>query len=128
MFKSRNLLTALFVICAFCLPNKVDAQCNTNISICTPGTVGPFNFNIPGPPVSTCLDFFGPSVSYITLYITQSGPLNLLIDANATTGFIDVAIFNVPAGQDPCVAIQNNANEIGCNYASNAGGCNQFGR
>jgi hypothetical protein len=51
----------------------------------------------------------------------------MLIDANATNGFIDVAVFNVPSGMDPCVAILNNANEIGCNYASNSSGCNQFG-
>jgi hypothetical protein len=103
------------------------SQCNTNTSICDVGTAGPFAFNTPGTPVSTCLDFFGPSVSYITLYITTGGPLEMLIDANATNGFIDVAVFNVPTGIDPCIAIQNNANEIGCNYASNSSGCNQFG-
>ncbi|NRA10902.1 MAG: T9SS type A sorting domain-containing protein [Crocinitomicaceae bacterium] len=109
------------------MPGNLTAQCNTNTSICTPGVAGPFNFNTPGVPVSTCLDFYGPSVSYITLYITQGGPLELLFDGNATSGYIDVAIFNVPVGIDPCIAIQNNVNEIGCNYASNSSGCNQFG-
>lgn len=103
------------------------SQCNTNTSICTVGTAGPFSFNVPGPPVSSCLDFFGPSISYITLNITTGGPLEMLIDGNATTGFIDVAIFNVPYGIDPCIAITDNANEIGCNYASASSGCNQFG-
>ncbi|MCH2223689.1 MAG: T9SS type A sorting domain-containing protein [Crocinitomicaceae bacterium] len=103
------------------------SQCNTNTSICTTGTAGPFGFNTPGTPVSTCLDFFGPSVSYITLHITGGGPLEMLIDGSATTGFIDVSIFNVPPGMDPCTAITDNANEIGCNYASASSGCNQFG-
>ena len=120
----KNALLALQILLMSFLSNS---QCNTNTSICTSGTAGPFAFNTPGTPVSTCLDFFGPSVSYITLHITTGGPLEMLIDANATNGFIDVAVFNVPPGLDPCVAIQNNANEIGCNYASNSSGCNQFG-
>jgi len=120
----RNTFLALQILL---ISFTVNSQCNTNTSICTPGTVGPFNFNIPGTPVSTCLDFFGPSVSYITLHITNGGPLEMLIDANAVNGFIDVAVFNIPPGMDPCVAITNNANEIGCNYASNSSGCNQFG-
>lgn len=120
----KNILIALQILLT---SFATYSQCNTNTSICTAGTVGPFNFNTPGTPVSTCLDFFGPSVSYITLHITTGGPLEMLIDANANNGFIDVAVFNVPIGMDPCVAITNNANEIGCNYASNSSGCNQFG-
>ena len=73
------------------------------------------------------MDFIGPNYAYIVLYITQSGPLEILIDGNATTGFLDVAIFNVPQGVDPCVATLNTANQIGCNYAIAASGCNQFG-
>lgn len=101
--------------------------CNDNISICTPGLAGPFGFNTPGAPVSTCLDFFGPNYAYIVLYITQSGPLEMEINGDANSGFMDVAIFDVPPGDDPCVAAQNNANEIGCNYALGSDGCNQFG-
>lgn len=127
MSKIKRIQLLVVLLSCVMLQQNAAAQCNTNISICTPGVAGPFNFNTPGPPVSTCLDFFGPSVTYITLYITQSGPLELLIDGDATSGFIDVAIFNVPNGVDPCVAINNTANEIGCNYASNASGCNQFG-
>jgi hypothetical protein len=120
----KNIFLAIQILL---ISFSAHSQCNTNTSICTTGTVGPFNFNTPGTPVSTCLDFFGPSVSYISLYITAGGPLEMLIDANATTGFIDVAVFNIPTGIDPCIAILNNANEIGCNYASNSSGCNQFG-
>lgn len=128
MRKSKNpIVVFLLFITLTTTTYTTYAQCNTNTSICTPGLVGPFGFNTPGTPVSSCLDFFGPSVSYITLHITTGGPLEMLIDANANTGFIDVAIFNVPQGMDPCVAILNNANEIGCNYASNSSGCNQFG-
>lgn len=103
------------------------AQCNTNTSICTSGINGPYTFTNPGTAVSTCLDFWGPSYAYINLYITASGPLELLINGNANSGFLDVSIFNIPSGQDPCIAIQNNANEISCNYASSASGCNQIG-
>ncbi|TSJ42460.1 PKD domain-containing protein [Fluviicola chungangensis] len=106
---------------------SASAQCNTNTSICTPGTAGPFTFVTPGPYVSSCLDFFGPNMGYIILHITTSGPLNMLINGNASTGFLDVAVFNIPNGQAPCTAIQNLSNEIGCNYASAASGCNQFG-
>lgn len=107
------------------------SQCNTNTSICTPGVAGPFNFIPATTPVSTCLDFWNgtaaPTYAYIILHITSSGPLNLLIDANTNSGFVDVAVFNIPAGQSPCTAIQNTANQIGCNYASASSGCNQFG-
>lgn len=108
------------------LPVQSGNGCNTDITICTPGTAGPFAFNTPGPPVSSCLDFIGPDYAYIVLYITSSGPLQLLIDGDAATGFLDVAIFDVPAG-DPCNAINNVGNEISCNYADFANGCNQFG-
>ncbi|MCB9223017.1 MAG: gliding motility-associated C-terminal domain-containing protein [Crocinitomicaceae bacterium] len=101
--------------------------CNTDITICTPGVAGPFGFNTPGPPVSTCLDFFGPTYAYIVLYITQSGPLEMLINGDANSGYLDVAVFDIPPSQDPCVAIQSTTNEIGCNYADFDDGCNQFG-
>jgi trimeric autotransporter adhesin len=107
------------------------AQCNVNTSICTSGTVGPFNFIPATSEVSTCLDFWNgvnaPNYVYIVLNITTSGPLNMLINANTTGGFVDVAVFNVPPGVAPCTAILNNANQIGCNYANAASGCNQFG-
>jgi gliding motility-associated-like protein len=106
---------------------SANAQCNTNTSICATGTAGPFTFVNPGPVVSSCLDFFGPNMGYIILHITSSGPLNMLIDGNSNSGFLDVAVFNIPNGQSPCTAIQNASNEIGCNYASSSSGCNQFG-
>ncbi len=109
------------------MTSQLNAQCNTNTSICTPGTAGPFTFVTPGTVVSSCLDFFGPNMGYIILHITQSGPLNMQIDGSSTTGFLDVAVFNIPAGVAPCTAITNPANEIGCNYASASSGCNQFG-
>jgi len=124
----KHLYTLIIAsaICLFSI-SKSHAQCNTGTSICNPGTAGPFTFVNPGPPVSTCLDWIGPNIGYIMLYITQSGPLNMLIDGNSGTGFLDVAVFNIPTGQSPCTAIQNTSNQIGCNYASNSSGCNQFG-
>jgi hypothetical protein len=116
----------LFILLSFSFECK--AQCNTQTTICSQeGVAGPFTFSTPGPAVSNCLDFFGPGYAYIVLYITQSGPLEMLISGDATTGYLDVAIFAIPAGEDPCVAIQNTANEISCNYSSAASGCNQIG-
>jgi hypothetical protein len=123
-----KLLKFILIVLSLSLVSNSYSQCNTNNTICQQGTAGPFNFGNGGTQVSTCLDFLGTSqFTYIVLYITQSGPLNLLIDGNATTGFLDVAIFNVPPGITPCDAILNNANEIGCNYAVASSGCNQFG-
>lgn len=123
-----TFITLLFSLCfsIFC-SQQATAQCNTNTSICTPGTAGPFGFVTPGPIVSSCLDFWGPNMGYIILHITTSGPLNMLINGNASSGFLDVAVFNIPNGQAPCTAIQSLSNQIGCNYASSSGGCNQFG-
>ena len=101
--------------------------CNVNSSICTPGTAGPFTFTSPGPAVSTCLDWWGPNTGYILLHITQPGNLNMLINGNSSGGFLDVAFFNIPPGQNPCTAIQSNNNQLGCNYADYPNGCNQFG-
>jgi len=110
------------------IPFQSFTQCNTNNTICTPGTAGPFPLGTGGVQVSTCLNFMVASqFGYIVLYVTQSGPLNLLINGNAVTGFMDVAVFNVPPNVAPCTAILNNANEIGCNYASGLDGCAQFG-
>lgn len=129
----RVLLIAMLLLGVF----ELRAQCNSNVSICTQGVAGPFNFDqtTPGPPTdyanptlcSTGL-FGNPSgFGFIVLHITQSGPLNLLVDGNATTGFIDVVVYDIPNGMDPCVAALDPANEIGCNYATGAVGCTQFG-
>jgi hypothetical protein len=101
--------------------------CNTNIILCQ-NNAGPFGFGSAGPPVSSCLDWLATSqFTYILVNITTSGPLNLLIQGDGATGFLDVAVFNIPNGQDPCNAIQSLSNQIGCNYASVSSGCNQFG-
>ncbi|PCI94609.1 MAG: hypothetical protein COB15_13900 [Flavobacteriales bacterium] len=115
-----------FIFC-FSTSYNLIAQCHTNTNICASGTSGPFTFSTPGPSVSSCLDFWGPGYAYISLYITQSGPLEMLIDGDASSGYLDVAIFNIPSGIDPCLAIQNNSNQISCNYALAASGCNQIG-
>lgn len=108
-------------------PVQTGNGCSTDITICTPGVAGPFGFSTPGNPVSSCLDFFGPDYAYIVLYVTQSGPLEMLIDGDATSGFLDVAVFNIPPGDDPCTAIEDVNNEISCNYAAGSDGCNQIG-
>ncbi|TVR78528.1 MAG: PKD domain-containing protein [Chitinophagaceae bacterium] len=105
--------------------------CNTDVSICDPGTAGPFDFITADNFVSSCLDFTNGlnsnNYAYILLNIATTGPLNLLINGNSTTGFVDVSVFNIPQGMDPCMAILNVSNELSCNYASSASGCAQFG-
>lgn len=101
--------------------------CNTDVILCQ-NSGGPFFFGPPGTPVSSCLDYFNTSqFAYIMVNITTTGFLNLLIEGDATTGFLDVAVFNIPNGTDACVAIQDINNEVGCNYANAFSGCNQFG-
>lgn len=126
-FRIMRLFTLCPLLILLFFYNPVQAQCSSNSSICSSGVAGPFGFAAPGDTVSSCLDFIGPGYAYIVLYITQSGPLEMLINGDSTSGFLDVAIFNVPDGVDPCVAIQDVSNEISCNYASAAGGCNQIG-
>ena len=104
----------------------VNGQCNTNTNLCQSSS-GPFNFVSPGAQVSSCLDFFGPDYGYVVLYITKSGPLELLIEGDASSGYLDVAIFDVPISEEPCDAILDMSNQISCNYASNSSGCNQIG-
>lgn len=123
----RKISVLLLLLLTFVSNQRSYAQCNTNTSVCDLSTSPTFNFVTPGSQVSTCLDFFGPNVGYIILYITTSGQLNMLINGNASSGFIDVAVFNIPDGQNPCTAIQNSANQLQCNYASSSSGCAQFG-
>jgi hypothetical protein len=132
MIKFKQIFLSLFLL----LSLNVNSQCNIQASICQSGTAGPFNFIATGGAYAGgsfanagCATGVGGNHSYgfITLYITQSGPLNLLINGNSNNGYIDVAVFNIPSGQDPCVAIQNGGNAIGCGFAQNPGGCIQFG-
>ena len=111
-FTMKKLLFLLILL----ISSLTHSQYNIQASICQPGIAGPFNF------IATSGPYAGGSFAnagcqtgtngihnygFITLNITQSGPLNLLINGNLTSGFIDVAVFNVPPGIGPCVAIQN---------------------
>jgi hypothetical protein len=129
----RKILTSILILLSITFTHS---QCNIQASICQPGIAGPFNFVATGGPYAGgsfanagCQTGANGIHNYgfITLNITQSGPLNLLINGNLTSGFIDVAVFNVPLGQDPCIAIQNGANAIGCAFAPQSSGCVQFG-
>jgi gliding motility-associated-like protein len=122
---NTGLCTDLDVTCS--LPVQIGNGCNPNTTICTSGVAGPFGFSTPGVPVSSCLDYIGLTYAYVVLYVTQTGPLQMLIDGDATTGFLDVAIFDIPTNSDPCIAIQDVNNEISCNYAISPGGCNEIG-
>ncbi|MFT6922019.1 MAG: gliding motility-associated-like protein [Crocinitomicaceae bacterium] len=124
----RSLL--LFALISIGISFSSQSQCNTNVTICTPGVAGPFNFGVGSPNPSSCLDYLNgagaAAYGYIVLYITQGGPLNLLIDGDLTNGCLDVAIFDVTGQADPCASL-GIGTEIGCNYASACDGCNEFG-
>ena len=111
--------------------SELVAQCNTDVTICEEGEVaGPFDFVDKGPePETSCLAWgVGEGGAYIVLYITETGPLNIVITGNnAPTGCLDVAIFDIPTGEDPCDAIYDLNNEIACNFISPCEGCAEFG-
>jgi len=107
------------------------SQCNTNTTICDNNSLaGPFPFQPASPNPSSCLDYWNGAntnnYAYIILYITQGGQLNLLVNGNNGTGFLDVSIFNITGQTDPCSSLST-ATEISCNYASASSGCAQFG-
>jgi len=105
------------------------SQCNTDNSVCSGGQSASFGFAPPSTNPSSCLAFTnqnGANYGYIILYITATGPLNLLINSPLTTGYLDVAIFDITGQANPCASLSLTT-EIGCNYATNASGCNQFG-
>jgi gliding motility-associated-like protein len=130
----KNSLLILFLLIA---RNYFSQGCNADVSVCSQGQAGPFIFdqNTAGPPVDYEPDFGCETGSsgndngfgFILLQITQSGPLNLLIDGNNNDGFVDVIVYNIPNGIAPCQAVLNSNNEIGCNFAPEAVGCTQFG-
>lgn len=125
----KKITLLLFLLGTFFF-RQANAQCNIQASICQPGVAGPFNFQNGGYNSfnSTCLDQLSYSqYAFIVLYVTQSGNLNMLINGNGSSGYLDVAVFNIPQGVAPCTAIQSSSNQINCNYASGSGGCNQFG-
>jgi gliding motility-associated-like protein len=111
--------------------------CNAEVSVCSQGQAGPFIFDqtTNGPPTDYSPEFGCETGSsgndsgfgFILLQITQSGPLNLLIDGNTSNGFVDVIVYNIPNGIAPCDAVLNSNNEIGCNFAPEESGCTQFG-
>lgn len=111
----------LFTLISIGISFSSYSQCNTNVTICTPGVAGPFNFSAGSPNPSSCLDYMNgagaAAYGYIVLYITQGGPLNLLIDGDLANGCLDVAIFDVTGQADPCASL-GIGTEIGCNYAT----------
>src|SRR5690554_1459680 len=124
-------LTRLFILISIIIiSNTVKSQCNTNTTICSVGTAGPFSFIPASSNPSFCLDFYNgvnsSNYAYIILYITQSGNLNLLINGNSNSGYIDVSLFDITGQTNPCTSL-NSVTEIGCNYADESGGCNEFG-
>lgn len=127
LFKLQLLLTLLLTLF---FNNEIKAQCNTNITICTPGQAGPFSFAPASNNPTDCLDFTNGSgasrYAYIILYITQSGDLNLLINGNSNNGYIDVSIYDITGASNPCASL-GTGTEIGCNYATQSSGCNEFG-
>ncbi len=130
MLRFKLLLIAFSI---FIFQNIGHTQCNTNISICTPGVAGPFTFQPGSANPGGCLSYINgqaaPNYAYIILYITQGGTLDLLIDGNNTgpgAGCLDVQLFDITGVADPCSSL-NAATAIGCNYVNPCDGCAEFG-
>ena len=122
-----KILITLFIVCGIYFSNASFSQCNTNNTICAQGTAGPFEFVSGSENPVNCLGWLSNSqYAYIVLYITSSGPLNLLIQGDVASGFLDVSIYAIPNGANPCNSLVP-ANLIGCNFAAASGGCNEFG-
>lgn len=123
-------LNTIFYLCAIFVAlfsyQIISAQCATNyVEVCD-GTVTGQSFGTFDIDGSNCLVNNG-NAGYVVININTTGTLNLLVNGSATTGFIDVAIFNVPPGVDPCTAAGNGANQLACNFAPASGGCAGFG-
>jgi gliding motility-associated-like protein len=112
--------------------------CGVDATICGDLFGGPFNFRpstngpIRGNEIASeagCNTGLGGNHIYgwIMLYIEESGPLNMLINGNLTSGYLDVIGYIVPPGEDPCVAVRDQDNEILCNYAGANNGCVEIG-
>ena len=107
-------------------------SCDIQATVCEEDELaGPFNF-VPATPnvdfAQNCLNQEQGFNNYgfITLNITQAGPLEILINGNLNVGYIDVNVFLIPPGESPCDAAQNPNNSIACGFAQNDGGCIQF--
>src|SRR5690554_3890540 len=111
----KKLAQFMVLILVLWFSHEVKAQCNTNITICTPGVAGPFNFAPASNNPSSCLHFINGTganrYAYIILYITQSGDLNLLINGNSNSGFIDVSIFDITGANNPCGSLGTGRSE-----------------
>lgn len=125
-----------------CIDNpepEIGRGCDVDVTICEGNTAGPFDFrpsSTGGPAADT--DFARGSCltgvaglthdyAWVLLNIAEEGDLNILLDGDDDTGFLDLIVFNVPQGMDPCVAVQDPDNEIACNYAIASSGCVELG-
>lgn len=116
---------------------KAQSSCNIQASICQPGVSMSFPFisTAAGPP----FDYTNPQgcgtgeygsdygFGFVLLHITSSGPLNLQIMGNISSGHLDFVVYDIPPGIDPCVAVLDSNNQIACNYSTQSVGCTQFG-
>ena len=79
---------------------------------------------------SMCLDILDSTeakYAYVILEISQGGELNMLVNGDQTSGYVDVAVYDVTGSTNPCQDM-GNASQIACNYAvGGANGCNEFG-
>lgn len=104
--------------------------CNSNTTICQTGVAGPFNFETSVPNFHKGCQIGEEGAfkfAFILLNISTNGPLNLLVQGDGGSGYLDVLIFRIPPGEIPCNAIVDQSNMLSCNYAANEGGCVQFG-
>jgi len=113
----------LTVVALFYFSNVLYSQCATGLAeSCCPTTNGPFPF-VTNDLQGSCNS--GNDMGYVVLNVTTGGSLDVLINGDATTGFFDVAVFNIPPGTAPCDV--TGADQLSCAFAPSSSGCTSFG-
>jgi hypothetical protein len=125
MSSKINLTNLRFIIACLALiaSDTIYSQCATGLAeSCCMTENGPFSFaanDLQG----SCNS--GNEMGYVVLNIAQGGNLDVNINGDVTTGFFDVAVFNIPPGIAPCDVTP--ADQLSCAFAPGSDGCTSFG-
>jgi len=119
--KKGIIFLSVFIFFGF--SNQLFGQCETGLAeSCCTGINGPFPFTT-NTLQGSCNS--GNDMGYVVLNVTTGGNLDVVIDGDLTSGFFDVAVFNIPPGTAPCDVTP--ADELSCAFAPGSDGCTSFG-
>ena len=105
--------------------NLAFGQCASNLAETCCNSLSGLSFTTMDVNPSSCLANNNNSAAYIVFNVTNGGGIDALVDGDATSGFFDVAIFNIPPGTNPCNITAGD--EITCSFAPAGGGCTSWG-